>query len=84
MSRQVTLSITISALGHLYRDDLAALTDLARIADATGIDQLAIPDPGFDPTDKITALLESLVGPQAHPRGPARRNETARTRSSAS
>jgi AcrR family transcriptional regulator len=46
--------------------------------------QLAIPDPGFDPTDKITSLLESLVGPQAHPRGPARRNETARTRSSAS
>lgn len=25
--------------------------------------QLAIPDPGFDPADKITALLESLVGP---------------------
>ncbi len=24
--------------------------------------QLAIPDPGFDPTDRITALLESLVG----------------------
>src|SRR6266699_1609507 len=33
--------------------------------------QLAIPEPGFDPADKITALLESLVGPQAHPRGPA-------------
>jgi len=31
--------------------------------------QLAIPDPGFDPADKITSLLESLVGPQAHPRG---------------
>jgi AcrR family transcriptional regulator len=46
--------------------------------------QLAIPDPGFDPADKITSLLESLVGPQAHPRGPARRHETARTRSSAS
>ena len=25
--------------------------------------QLAIPDPGFDPADKITALLESLVQP---------------------
>ena len=25
--------------------------------------QLAIPDPGFDPADKITALLESLVRP---------------------
>ncbi len=39
-----SLSITISAIGHLYGDDLAALTDLARIADATGIDQLVIPD----------------------------------------
>jgi AcrR family transcriptional regulator len=36
--------------------------------------QLAIPDPGFDPTDKITALLESLVGP-------ARRGGAARARS---
>jgi len=44
MSRGVSLSITISAIGHLYGDDLAALTDLARIADATGIDQLVIPD----------------------------------------
>jgi AcrR family transcriptional regulator len=26
--------------------------------------QLAIPDPHFDPTDKITSLLESLVGPR--------------------
>jgi probable F420-dependent oxidoreductase len=43
MSRP-SLSITISAIGHLYGDDLAALTDLARIADATGIDQLVIPD----------------------------------------
>jgi DNA-binding transcriptional regulator YbjK len=25
--------------------------------------QLAIPDPNFDPTEKITSLLESLVGP---------------------
>jgi AcrR family transcriptional regulator len=36
--------------------------------------QLAIPDPGFDPADKITALLESLVGP-------ARRGGAARARS---
>jgi AcrR family transcriptional regulator len=41
--------------------------------------QLAIPDPGFDPTDKITAVLESLVKPA---RNPARRNGTARARSS--
>jgi len=39
-----SLSITISALGRLYGDDLAALPELARIADATGIDQLVIPD----------------------------------------
>jgi len=30
--------------------------------------QLAMPDPGFDPTDKITALLESLVSPPGRPR----------------
>jgi len=30
--------------------------------------QLAMPDPAFDPTDKITALLESLVAPPARPR----------------
>jgi AcrR family transcriptional regulator len=29
--------------------------------------QLAIPDPGFDPADKITALLESLVQPAGAP-----------------
>jgi AcrR family transcriptional regulator len=29
--------------------------------------QLAIPDPGFDPADKITALLESLVRPASTP-----------------
>jgi AcrR family transcriptional regulator len=36
--------------------------------------QLAIPDSGFDPADKITALLESLVGP-------GRRGGAARARS---
>jgi AcrR family transcriptional regulator len=34
--------------------------------------QLAIPDPGFDPTDKITALLESLIAPPVAPRESAR------------
>jgi DNA-binding transcriptional regulator YbjK len=36
--------------------------------------QLAMPDPGFDPADKITALLESLVQSAGSPRGtdPAR------------
>ena len=28
--------------------------------------QLAMPDPHFDPTDKIVSLLESLIGPQPH------------------
>jgi AcrR family transcriptional regulator len=47
--------------------------------------QLAIPDPGFDPADKITALLESLAGPAPTPaRSPARRTGTARGRSSTS
>ena len=44
MARSVSLSITVSAIGHLYGDDLAALTDLARVADDAGIDQLVIPD----------------------------------------
>jgi hypothetical protein len=36
--------------------------------------QLAIPDPEFDPTDHITALLESLAGPVHTPaRKPSRR-----------
>jgi probable F420-dependent oxidoreductase len=44
MARSFSLSITVSGLGSLYGDDLAALSDLGRIADATGIDQLVIPD----------------------------------------
>jgi probable F420-dependent oxidoreductase len=44
MPRRCSLSITVSAIGSLYGDDLGALTELARIADDTGIDQLAIPD----------------------------------------
>jgi AcrR family transcriptional regulator len=45
--------------------------------------QLAIPDPQFDPTDHITALLESLAGATRAPtRNPARRDGTARARSS--
>ena len=43
--------------------------------------QLAIPDPGFDPADKITALLESLVQPAGTP---AHRDRTAPARSSIS
>jgi AcrR family transcriptional regulator len=43
--------------------------------------QLAMPDPGFDPADTITALLESLV----HPAGtPGHRDRTGSARSSIS
>jgi probable F420-dependent oxidoreductase len=41
---RVSRSITVSAVGRLYGDDLAGLVELARIADDTGIDQLVIPD----------------------------------------
>ena len=45
--------------------------------------QLAIPDPQFDPTDHLTALLESLARPTRPPaRNPARRGGTPRARSS--
>jgi probable F420-dependent oxidoreductase len=44
VARRVSLSITVSAIRHLYGDDLAALVELARIADGTGIDQLVMPD----------------------------------------
>lgn len=40
--------------------------------------QLAMPNPQFDPTDQITALLGSLAGPT---RSSARRNRTAQARS---
>jgi AcrR family transcriptional regulator len=47
--------------------------------------QLAVPDPGFDPTDKITALLESLVQPAGTPaRNSAHRGRTEPARSSTS
>src|SRR5215470_4688757 len=47
--------------------------------------QLAIPDPGFDPAGKITALLESLVQPAGTPaQDPARRGRTEPARSGTS
>jgi AcrR family transcriptional regulator len=47
--------------------------------------QLAIPDPEFEPTGKITALLESLAGPARTPaRNPARRKGATRAQSSTS
>jgi probable F420-dependent oxidoreductase len=44
VTRAFSTSITISAIGHLYGADLAALTELGRIADDAGIDQLVVPD----------------------------------------
>ena len=47
--------------------------------------QLAIPDPGFDPAGKISALLESLVQPASTPvRNSARRDGTEPARSNTS
>jgi DNA-binding transcriptional regulator YbjK len=47
--------------------------------------QLAIPDPEFDPTDKVTALLESLVEPARVPaRRATRRHRAAPAQSSTS
>jgi len=38
------ISVTISGLSRLYGTDLAAVLDVARAADAAGIDQLVMPD----------------------------------------
>ncbi|HEX6313133.1 MAG TPA: TIGR03619 family F420-dependent LLM class oxidoreductase, partial [Acidimicrobiia bacterium] len=38
------LSVTISGLTRLYGDDLAAMVDTARVADAAGVDELVLPD----------------------------------------
>ncbi len=47
--------------------------------------QLAIPDPGFDPADKITALLESLIRPAGTPaRNSARHDGTEPARGNTS
>ncbi|MCH2172038.1 TIGR03619 family F420-dependent LLM class oxidoreductase [Myxococcota bacterium] len=40
----IAISITLSNLSELFGDDLAALVETARIADAEGIDQLALAD----------------------------------------
>lgn len=41
---RVGVSITISGLARLFGNDLAAVLDLARVADDFGIDQLVLPD----------------------------------------
>jgi probable F420-dependent oxidoreductase len=44
MSRSFQVSVTVAGLGFLYADDLAAMVDLARLADETGVDQLVVTD----------------------------------------
>jgi probable F420-dependent oxidoreductase len=44
MTRAVSLSVVVSAVGRLYGDDLAGLVELGRIADDAGVDQLVVPD----------------------------------------
>ena len=40
----IKLSIVVSGLSRLFGDDLAGLLEMARIAEAEGIDQIALPD----------------------------------------
>lgn len=41
---RIQLSIIVSGLSRLFADDLSALLEMAKIADAVGIDQLVLPD----------------------------------------
>ena len=40
----IQLSIVVSGLSRLFGDDLSKLLEMAKIADAVGIDQIALPD----------------------------------------
>lgn len=44
MPGALTLSVTISGLDRLFGDDLAAVVDVAAMADDLGVDQLVLPD----------------------------------------
>ncbi|MEP6625026.1 MAG: TIGR03619 family F420-dependent LLM class oxidoreductase, partial [Acidimicrobiia bacterium] len=44
MAPPVALSVTISGLDRLFGDDLAAVVDVAGVADELGVDQLVLPD----------------------------------------
>ncbi len=44
MSGDLSLSVTISGLDRLFGDDLAAVVDVAAMADDLGVDQLVLPD----------------------------------------
>ena len=41
---RVKIGVTVSGLGRLYGDDLAAVVDVGRAADAAGIDYISMPD----------------------------------------
>ena len=40
----LSLSVTVSGLDRLFGDDLAAVVDVAAMADDLGVDQLVLPD----------------------------------------
>ncbi len=44
MGQRIAVSVTVSGLGGLFGGRLDALLEVARIADAAGVDQLALPD----------------------------------------
>jgi probable F420-dependent oxidoreductase len=44
MPSRTPVSVTVAGFSHLFADGLHGLVELARIADAAGIDQLALPD----------------------------------------
>lgn len=44
MARDVELCVVVSGLSRLFGDDLGGLLEMARVADAAGIDRLILPD----------------------------------------
>jgi len=44
MAERIAISVTVSGLSRLFGGDLARVVELARVADAAGIAQLALPD----------------------------------------
>lgn len=44
MSARIAISVTVSGISRLFGSDPAGVVEVARIADAAGIDQLALPD----------------------------------------
>ena len=44
MKERIAISLTVSGLSSLYRDDVAGVVETARIADAVGIEQIVMTD----------------------------------------